>query len=158
MGDDEPECTREGGSELFVGQRMREWGTVDEMQESSIEEKCNNLPMTKKQNGWDCGQKRSERERRREVGWRCGAVVVIVVSWWWGALAVGLTSTTPMLHSTHHPMLGTYNRSIGKFNSPVYNAVGMFSSYNYHLHVPTCTLYSVLHTPYLRTAGTDIYI
>lgn len=24
VGDDEPECTREGGSELFVGQRMRE--------------------------------------------------------------------------------------------------------------------------------------
>ena len=51
VGDDEPDYTREGGSELFVGQRMREWGTVDEMQGSSIEEKCNNLPMTKKQNG-----------------------------------------------------------------------------------------------------------
>ena len=79
------------------------------------------------------------------MGGRCGAVV-IVVSWWWGALAVGLTSTTPMLHSTHHPMLGAYNRSIGKFNSPVYNAVDRFSSYNNHLHVPPCTLYSVLHT------------
>lgn len=85
------------------------------------------------------------------MGWRCGAVVVIVVSWWWGALAVGLTSTTPMLHSTRHPMVGTYNPSIGNFNSPVYNAVGMFSSYSYHLHVPPCT-------PYLRTAGTDIYM
>lgn len=54
------------------------------------------------------------------------------------------------------PVLGTeYTRDIIHriFYSPVCNATSIFSSCNYHLHVPSCaTMYSVL-----CTAGTDIY-